>query len=235
MSPKLAFISQTRLSTLFNNVRKENHWAVDFQLHEYIAEQNRSKVLELDSRRDIEVVIAGGGNASVISAMQLNTPLVVIEISGFDIMQALWQAQQLAKKAVFINYNEPISQLDQFASIFSISVEQHTFNNIQEAFNTVLKIIQQPDSIIIGASHVCDIAESMNANSVFIYSQDAIHKALVTAQQLALSLRAEREKREKFEAILRSVTDGIIYIDANLKIEEINPAAELILGINRTR
>ncbi len=232
MSPKLAFISQTRLSTLFNNVRKENHWAVDFQLHEYIAEQNRSKILALDSRRDIEVVIAGGGNASVISAMQLNTPLVVIEISGFDIMQALWQAQQLAKKAVFINYNEPISQLDQFASIFSISVEQHTFSSIQEAFNTVLKTIQQPDSIIIGASHVCDIAESMNANSVFIYSQDAIHKALITAQQLALSLRAEREKREKFEAILRSVTDGIIYIDENLKIEEINPAAELILGIN---
>ncbi len=232
MPPKLAFISQARLSKLFNNEHNENNWGVDFQLHEYIAEHNKSKIMALDKCRDIEVVIAGGGNAAIISAMHLNTPLVIIEISGFDIMQALWQAQQLAKKAVFINYNQPISQLEKFASIFNINVEQHTFNCIEEAFNTVLDITQQPDSIIIGASHVCDIASSMQANSVFIYSQHAVHKALVTAQQLALSLRTEREKREKFEAILRSVNDGIIYIDANLKIEEINPAAELILGID---
>lgn len=234
MSPKVAFISQPRLSKLrlLNNARRKSQWLVGVEVHEYIAEQNTAKLLELDNRRDIDVIIAGGGNAAMIATMGLKTPMVKIQISGFDVIQALWQAQRLAKTAVFINYNEPIEQLERYASLFKINVEQHTFNGVTEAIDTVLSVIEQPDRIVIGASHVCDIAQSMHAQSVFIYSQDAVNQALEAAEQLALSLSAEREKREKLEAILRSVHDGIIYIDANLKVEELNPAAESILNLN---
>ncbi len=232
MSGKIAFVSQERLSKLLNNERQNAQWQVEFELHEYIAEQNRSEVIALDKRRDIEVIVAGGGNAAMIEAMALDTPLLKIQISGFDVMQALWQAQRLAKSAVFINYSQPIEQLDRYASLFNLKVEQYTFNSVAQAIDTVLNVVQQPDSIIIGASHVCDIAASLQAQSVFIYSQDAIHQALVSAQQLAFSLRAEREKREKLEAILRAVQDGIIYVDADMKVEELNPAAEKILGLN---
>lgn len=232
MSSKVAIISQARLSNLLNNERNNLQWQVDFELHEYIAEQNKSKLYELENRRDIEVIIAGGGNAAMIGTMQLSTPLVEIQISGFDVMQALWKAQRLAKTAVFINYNQQIEQLDRYASLFNLKVEQYTFTGVTDAIDTVLAVIQKPDSIIIGASHVCDIADSLNAQSVFIYSQGAIHQALESAQQLALSLRAEREKREKLEAILRAVQDGIIYIDAQMKVEELNPAAEAILKLD---
>ncbi len=232
MTSKIAFVSQERLSKLLNNERRKAQWQVEFELHECIAEQNRSEVIALDKRRDIEVIVAGGGNAAMIESMQLDTPLVKIQISGFDVMQALWQAQRLAKSAVFINYSQPIDQLDRYASLFNLKVEQHTFNSVAQAIDTVLNVVQRPDCIIIGASHVCDIAASLQAQSVFIYSQDAIHQALESAQQLAFSLRAEREKREKLEAILRAVQDGIIYIDADMKVEELNPAAEKILGLN---
>ena len=231
MSIKLAFISQSRLSKLLNLERRQYQWQTDIELHEFIAEQHREKLLALDKRRDIEVIVAGGGNAAMIASMGLETPLVKIQISGFDVMQALWRAQQIAKKAVFINYIEPIEQLERFASLFNIEVQQHTFNSVAQVVDTVLSVLQQPDSVIIGASHVCDIAESMQAKSVFIYSQDAIHQALRAAEQLALSLQVERVKREKLEAILRSVHDGIIYIDANATVEEFNPAAETILGL----
>jgi len=231
MPVKLAIISQTRLSRLLSIEQRENVWKSSFELHEFIAEQHREKLLELDKRRDIEVLVAGGGNAAMIAAMGLETPLVKITVSGFDIMQALWRAQRLAKKAVFINYIEPIEQLERFASLFKIEVVQHTFNSVAQAVDTVLGVVQQPDSIIIGASHVCDIAQSMQANSVFIYSQDSIHQALSAAEQLALSLNAERIKREKLEAILHAVHDGIIYIDQYAKVEEFNPAAEKILGL----
>jgi len=231
MSVKLAVISQTRLSRLLSIEQRENSWNSQFELHEFIAEQHHEKLVELDKRRDIEVFVAGGGNAAMIASMQLDTPLVSIKVSGFDIMQALWRAQSVAKKAVFINYIEPIEQLERFASLFKIEVEQHTFNSVTQAVDTVLSVVQQPDSIIIGASHVCDIAQSMQANSVFIYSQDSIHQALSGAEQLALSLHAERIKREKLEAILRAVHDGIIYIDEHANVEELNPAAESILGI----
>jgi propionate catabolism operon transcriptional regulator len=231
VSIKLAIISQARLSKLIKIEQSLDNWEVEFELHEYIAEQHREKLDELDKRRDIEAIIAGGGNAAMIEAMKLQTPLVKIQISGFDVMQALWQAQHLAKKAVFINYIEPIAQLERYASIFNIEVEQFTFNSVSQAFDTVLSVVSNKDTVIIGASHVCDIAESMQAKSVFIYSQDAIDQALRSAQQLALSLHGERIRREKLEAILHSVHDGIIYIDADAKVEEFNPAAENILGL----
>ncbi|EPJ55910.1 MAG: hypothetical protein OFPI_02100 [Osedax symbiont Rs2] len=232
MTIKLAFISQTRLSKLLNTVRSQEHWSVEFELHEFIAEQNKSKLLALDARRDIEVIIAGGGNALMIEEMQLATPLVKIQISGFDVMQALWRAQQLATTAVFINYNQTIEQLQRYSSLFNIQVEQYIYHSVAEVVDLVHRVVQRPNCIIIGASHVCDIAESMHAKSVFIYSQDAIHQALISAQQLALSLRAAREKREKLEAILRCVEDGIIYIDAKMQVEEFNPKAESILAID---
>lgn len=232
MTIKLAFISQTRLSKLLNTVRRQEHWSVEFELHEFIAEQNQSKLLALDDRRDIEVIIAGGGNALMIEAMELHTPLVKIQVSGFDVMQALWRAKRLASTAVFINYNQPIEQLQHYSSLFNINVEQYIYHSVAEVVDLVDRVVQRPNCIIIGASHVCDIAESMHAKSVFIYSQDAIHQALISAQQLALSLRFAREKREKLEAILRSVEDGIIYIDAQMKVEEFNPKAESILAID---
>ncbi len=231
MSIKLAIISQARLSKLLKIELQQNHWQAQFELHEYIAEQHAEKLLQLDKRRDIEVIVAGGGNAAMIEAMHLQTPLVKIQISGFDIMQALWRAQRLGTKAVFINYIEPIAQLERYASLFNIEVEQYTFNSVEQAIDTVLSVVRHKGSVIIGASHVCDIAESMQAKSVFIYSQDAINQALTSAQQLALSLHGERVKREKLEAILHSVHDGIIYIDGDAKVEEFNPAAEEILGL----
>ena len=232
MTIKLAFISQTRLSKLLNTVRRQEHWSVEFELHEFIAEQNKSKLLALDARRDIEVIIAGGGNALMIEAMGLATPLVKIQVSGFDVMQALWRAQRLATTAVFINYNQTIEQLQRYSSLFNIQVEQYIYHSVAEVVDLVHRVVQRPNCIIIGASHVCDIAESMHAKSVFIYSQDALHQALVSAQQLALSLRAAREKREKLEAILRCVEDGIIYIDAKMQVEEFNPKAASILAID---
>ena len=231
MTIKIAFISQTRLSKLLDLEQRQHQWQTDIELHEFIAEQHREKLLALDKSRDIAVIVAGGGNAAMIASMGLTTPLVKIQISGFDVMQALWRAQRIAKKAVFINFIEPIEQLERFASLFNIEVQQHTFSSVAQVVDTVFSVLQQPDSVIIGASHVCDIAESMQAKSVFIYSQDAIHQALTAAEQLALSLHAERVKREKLEAILRSVHDGIIYIDANAKVEEFNPAAATILGL----
>jgi len=231
MSIKLAIITQARLSKLLKIELQQNHWQAAFELHEYIAEQHVEKITELDKRRDIEVIVAGGGNAAMIEAMNLQTPLVKIQISGFDIMQALWRAQRIGTKAVFINYIEPIAQLERYASLFNIDVEQYTFNSVEQAIETVLSVVSHKDSVIIGASHVCDIAESMQAKSVFIYSQDAINQALASAQQLALSLHGERVKREKLEAILHSVHDGIIYIDGDAKVEEFNPAAQTILGL----
>ena len=99
MPIKLAVISQTRLSRLLSIEQRENSWNCQFELHEFIAEQHHEKLMELDKRRDIEVFVAGGGNAAMIASMQLDTPLVSIKISGFDIMQALWRAQSVAKKS----------------------------------------------------------------------------------------------------------------------------------------
>ena len=86
--------------------------------------------------------------------------------------------------------------------------------------------------MITGAPSVDTAAESLRIGAFDYIIKPIRQDTLLRTVNIALKHQAVREEREQcrlnFEAIFRSVNDGIITVDENMVVEEINDAAQKI-------
>jgi two-component system response regulator HydG len=96
----------------------------------------------------------------------------------------------------------------------------------KESFPDVLTIM------ITGAPSVDSAAECLRVGAFDYIVKPVRQDALLKTVNIALKHKALREEREQcrmnFEAIFRSVNDGIIMVDRNMAVREINDAARQI-------
>ena len=94
-----------------------------------------------------------------------------------------------------------------------------------------------PVIIITGAPSLETAAESLRQGALDYIVKPIRQNALVRSASIALKHKAVTDEKEQcrlnFEAIFRSVKDGIITVDESMAIVEINEAAERICQIKR--
>jgi len=97
-----------------------------------------------------------------------------------------------------------------------------------------------PDALVImitGAPSVDTAAESLRIGAFDYIVKPIRQDTLLKTVNIALRHKAVREEREQyrlnFEAIFRSVNDGIITVDGNMAVTEINDAAQRICEFQR--
>lgn len=232
MKPRVAIIAYNHLTRVFREVLAESDWPIDFVIYDALNEEAAVIARELEQTNAADVVISSGGNAVSIQAQGLRLPLVRVMVTGFDLMHALWLAKRANRRAVVMSYREPIPQLDWFRDLFRIPVSQEVYTNVDDAQQKLYRILQDRRHAVIGASLICELTERMGGYWIFLYSKESVRVAVENAVDLAVQRRAEIEKREKTEAIMRSVNEGILYVDLTKRLREINPAAERILGVS---
>ena len=106
----------------------------------------------------------------------------------------------------------------------------------------LLKVIRKqkkkvPVVIITGEPTIETAAESLRLGAFDYIIKPVRQDALLRVTSVALKQKALLEERERcrrnFETIFRSVKDGIITVDAKMRVAEINPAAEKLCGFSR--
>jgi len=94
-----------------------------------------------------------------------------------------------------------------------------------------------PVIMITGAPSVDNAAESMRIGAFDYIVKPVRQDALLRSVSIALKHKAVRDENEQcrmnFEAIFRSVNDGIITVDENMEVVEINAAAETICDFKK--
>ncbi|MGB8336351.1 MAG: sigma 54-interacting transcriptional regulator [Desulfobacterales bacterium] len=94
-----------------------------------------------------------------------------------------------------------------------------------------------PVIMITGAPRVDTATESLRIGAFDYIVKPVRQETLLKAVNIALKHKAVRDENEQcrlnFEAIFRSVNDGIITVDENMEVVEINPAANQICGFKR--
>jgi PAS domain S-box-containing protein len=94
-----------------------------------------------------------------------------------------------------------------------------------------------PVIMITGAPRVDTATESMRIGAFDYIVKPVRQETLLKAVNIALKHKAVRDENEQcrlnFEAIFRSVNDGIITVDENMEVVEINDAANQICGFKR--
>lgn len=193
-------------------------------------EEAVARVRALQAQRPVDVVVAAGSNGGYLR-QHLELPVVLVKVGGFDLMQALARAKRQSSHIGLVTYVGVAPDIHQFDDLFGLGVQQRSYRTEDEAEAAVRELQQAGVEVIVGSGAAVDMAEQLGLTDIFLYSMDAVREALEDAVEVARASRIELAKRERLNTILAQLSDGVIAVDAQERIQTLNPTMAQWLGV----
>lgn len=197
-------------------------------------EEAVARIQALQARQPVDVVVAAGSNGAYLR-QHLDLPVVLVKVGGFDLMQALAQARRLSGEGAgpigLVTYEGMAPDLQRFEHLFDFAIRQRSYRTEDEARSCVRELQQAGIAVVVGSGLAVDVAEQLGLTGLFLYSMDAVREALADAVEVARAARIQQAKRERLNTLLAHLSDGVIAVDPQERIETLNPAMAQWLGI----
>jgi hypothetical protein len=112
---------------------------LDLELREAVLDEGVSHAYQLE-RNGVDVIISRGATGKKIKKA-VSLPVVLIEITPFDVLQALYSAKGLGEKIAFLGYGPQdfSPSFNSIIEILDINVECYPYNDIYEMNNQIKK------------------------------------------------------------------------------------------------
>ncbi len=186
-------------------------------------------IRERQRESGVDVIVAAGSNGAYLR-QQLDIPVILVKVGGFDVMGALGRARAISPRLALVTYGDLAPEMESFNQQFGLGVLRRNYTNEDEARACVLALRAQGIEVVAAPGLVCDLAQEAGMQAVFLYSPDAVREALDDAIEVARVSRIELAKRERLNTILGQLKDGVVAVDPDERIETLNPAMEQLLG-----
>lgn len=225
---KIGCLTYGILNALTHNaVMKLNDPEIEVTLFEGLMEDLIDKIKEAYNE-GVEVFVGGGANAEI--ARTTEAPVVKIQLTAMDYIEAILKAKNYGEKVVIVNYRNPLGyNARKLEIITNVKLLTITFSDPMELQE---KLTKQDIKVVIGSSLAYEIADKLGLKGILIYpGEEAITAAIYEAKNLAQAIRREKEKSELAEAILDYTLNGLVATDAQGNVSVFNRAAEKILEI----
>ncbi len=233
--PILWAFSLSRLNDLLESVIPQYAAVAEIRVFHQGFDDAVATVRTLVQRgEEVDVLISAGANGAYLKKRS-TLPVVVVTPTGFDMLRALAKARRISRKVAIVTFGSVTPELEQFKDLYQLEIEQRSYETVEDADAAVRELAAKGIEVVVGPSLVSDLAERLGLKGVFLYSQDAVRDAIGRAIEIARVARAEEAKRERTDAILRHLVEGVVAVDPGERIESLNPAMERILGVPRDR
>jgi propionate catabolism operon transcriptional regulator len=230
MPAKIAIISYRKLTELLmRRFHSLTPPGVDVQIESAFLDNVLPVARRLEASGEIDVFVSAGSNGSLL-CRHLCTPVVLIQITGFDLLQAMCRLDTAKPIAVF-SFDERIPFLTDSLPCIAGRLMQEVYHDREELLRILDRLKNQGVEQIIGGAMAMEAAEDRNMRASFIYSDDSITRAINAAAQMAVSRRHDRSQTKQLNAILEYSHTGIIATDVNGVVTACNPAAARALDL----
>ncbi|MEK8087565.1 propionate catabolism operon regulatory protein PrpR [Aquabacterium sp. A3] len=189
-----------------------------------------AQVRQRQAIQAVDVVVAAGSNGGYLR-QHLELPVVLVKVGGFDVLQALATARQRSPRVGLVTWQGAPLDLSPFNTLFDLGVTQRTYTTEDDARACLRALQQQGIEVVVGPGLVADLADEMGLTGVFLYSMDAVREALHDAVEVARAARIEQAKRERLNTILGQLSDGVIAVDRQERIQTVNPSMARWVGV----
>jgi propionate catabolism operon transcriptional regulator len=232
--PGIALVSISRLQSLCETVAPRYAARAKFFP---VREGYGAAVAALQAYVDagsVDVVLAAGSNGAYLRD-NLNVPVVMVKVNGFDVLSAITRATTTWPNAqIGLVLHETIShELADLNAWLKVSLKQRAYRSIDEVRLAVDSLAAEGCSVIIGPGMACDVAQQAGLASVFLYSLGAVEEAFERSVELARVSRQKESKRVRLNTIVAHLRDGVAAFDDAGQVEAVNPAMLDLLGLNR--
>ena len=233
MKRKIAIIAPyEELSVMAQEVIKELNLAITIwkgSMEEGVAQARQA------AKQGAEVIISRGGTANLIREC-LGLPVVEIEVSGYDLLRALYQMRDYRGKIGVAGFHNVIYGCKTIKEILGMEVIEIVFRNngtFEDQVEIIKEAVGRNVDFLVGDVVGAKIAEEIGLQWKLITSgKEAIISAVGEAERVAAVRRQERHRAEQLKTIVDFVTDGIIAVDEEGLVTVFNPIAEKLFRVN---
>jgi transcriptional regulator, propionate catabolism operon regulatory protein len=185
---------------------------------------------DLEQRAEVDLFICTGATGAYLQK-HVRSPVVLIPVSDYDILQALEVARRTTSTVAVLSYREVNRKLEAVQPLLTVTVKQSAYTTLQEAEECVAAMAATGCKVVVGSSMITEIAEKAGIHSVLATSGNAVREALDDAMAILRASHAETAKREHLNALLKQLGDGVAAIDLAGRIQSINPAMARLLNM----
>ncbi len=187
--------------------------------------------------QNVGVIISRGATGALIKAA-VTIPVVLVEITSFDIIQALHKAKQLGNKIAFFDYwhRRYKYDFDSIREILGLEQLHIYYYHSENELNSQIESALANDCEVVVASGICIINQALDKGIPGVMldsSKEAIQEALERAEEVLAIRKKDSEITERLKTIINHSYGGIIAVDASGILTHYNPAAENALAIPR--
>ncbi len=178
----------------------------------------------------VDALVAAGANGAYLHD-HADLPVVVVEASTVDALQAVVQARKLSRRIGVVNFRRVVAGLDEAKWMLGATdFEQRAYVTPEDARAQVAELAGRGYEVIIGPGPVCALAEQAGLQAVLLYGQDSLVEAIDQAAGLAAIARAEAARREGLQRALDQLEAGVVAVDLEERVVALNGALERLLG-----
>ncbi|MEW5921545.1 MAG: sigma 54-interacting transcriptional regulator [Bacillota bacterium] len=175
-------------------------------------------------------VIISRGPTGVLLKKALSIPVVLIQITSFDVIQALFQARQLGRKIAYFDHarRKEVYDFAAIAEILSLPDLQLYFYEDEGELVEKIRLARANGVEVIVASGSCVVrmAREHGMEGVMVYSsREALIEAFQRAKDVVLIRQKDREKTEFLKIIIDHAYNGVIAVNRDNVVTHFNPAA----------
>lgn len=203
---------------------------LDVEVQVYAAED----LPQIDTSR-YDAVIARGYTAKKIAAIYRNLPVVRLNISGYDVVQALSRCCHTyhPKKVAVFSSDGQMYQVREICSLFGVEAEVYAAPRHDKLSAMLQRAVEQRCDALIGGYSVVTLARQRGFPGVVIGTgEDTVLQTIETAVRTVGQLRRQQETAQMYKTIICSSKDGLLYVDAHGVIQVQNQVICQMSGIN---
>jgi len=178
---------------------------------------------------EVDVFVSAGSNASLLR-QNLAAPVATVQLTGFDILQALISASAHTKRIGVVMFGQTIPELDAVKNILKIEIEQHAYKSHEDIHVAVEHLKQTGFGVVVGPSLAVSLAEQAGLKGLLAYSLSSIRQGFEDALELARVASLEGSRYEQLKSVLHNLHEAVLAVDSTERIQVINPAMQQLLG-----
>jgi PAS domain S-box-containing protein len=185
-------------------------------------------------KKGYDVIIARGGTELLLKKSEIKVPIVALPITPMDIFKAMREAYKYEPKVAVIAFNNILPAVESYEEIIEIELEKHLVKEEEELEKKVVEIYNKGFKVIVGGGVVAKYAIKYGIKPIVISTgKEVFVNAILEAKTIAHATRVEKEKAERFKAIVEHTYNGVIAVDEKGYINTFNFSAEKLLNIKR--
>jgi transcriptional regulator with PAS, ATPase and Fis domain len=180
----------------------------------------------------IEAIICRGGTSDILRR-SVSIPVVSIPLlSTLDLVEDISEATKFGKHIGVSVYNDPLSGVDILEKLLHVKIRQVIYSDSENLLEGIHLAKKEGINVYLGGNFASEICRAIGVPCIYFgISEEKVVNAINEAVSIACVRREEKEKTKSVEAILNSVSEGMIAIDSHGRITIFNQVAEEILGV----